>query len=120
MAAGSTLCLSNAGSGFVTVFQTLDDNTNVAKDQNIMPNNLVHSLTDAFALAAATLGNNSPAMTGVVTQDNALVNVFVTENGVRSLVRNKIPAYVASALVSSANHGANLSSSGRSYEVEQV
>lgn len=85
-----------------------------------MTSNVVHSLTDAFALAAAALGNPNPVMPGGFLEDNALFNVFVTEKGVRSLVRNNIPGHLAEALVSSANHGASLLSSGRLYEVEQV
>jgi hypothetical protein len=73
-----------------------------------MTSNLVHSLTDAFALAAAALGNSNLIVTGSALEDNALFNIFVTEKGVRSLVRNNIPGHLASALVSSANHGATV------------
>lgn len=92
----------------------------IAKDQNKMTTNLVHALTDAFALATAALGNKNPVIPKGASEDSALFNIFVTENGVRSLVRNKIPCHLADALVSSANQGASLVSSGRVYEVEQV
>jgi hypothetical protein len=84
-------------------------------------NNLIHSLTDAFALASAALDKGQNGLPNNAAADNALFNVFVIdENGVRTLVRENITAQLSGALVSSANHGAKVQGLARTYEAEQL
>lgn len=83
--------------------------------------NLTHSLTDAFALASASLDKGCIDLPHSAVADNALFNVWVIEeNGARTLVRENVTGQLASALVISANHGANTRGLAHTYEAVQV
>ena len=84
-------------------------------------NNYVHMLTDAFALASAASDKGSSEPPHDAVAKNALFNVWVIDgSGVRTLVRENVPAQLSKALVSSANHGARVQGLARSYTAVQV
>lgn len=84
-------------------------------------NSVIHSLTDAFALASTAMDKGQIDSPHNSAADNALFNVFVTdEKGVRTLVRENLPTQLTGALVSSANHGAKVQGIARTYEAVRV
>ncbi len=84
-------------------------------------NNFIYALSDAFALASASLDKNYIDQRHSAVADDALFNIWVIEeNGARTLVRENVAGQLASALVGSANYGASTRGLAHIYEAIQV